>query len=240
MAGRAKLKSRQQQRREEARIVREGRERRKRLMIIAGSLALLSVVALIFAEVFLGGGGTTIERAEGVNRSGRTLGSPTAPVVLTVWEDFQCPFCKKANEEALAEVEKQYVTTGAVRIEYRHYAFLGNESLLAAQASECAAEQHFFWEYHDILFANQSGENRGAFSEAKLKRFAAEAGLSLDAFDACLDGERYKSAVEAETALGKEQGVSSTPTFFVNETKITGAQPFSTFQSAIEGALRGR
>lgn len=240
MAGSVKVRTPQMRRRDAGRQIRESRDRRRNLMIGAAALAVFAVAALVFVEAFLNGPAAVIERAEGVNQHARTRGSETAPVVLTVWEDFQCPFCRKANQEALAEIEKQYVVAGVVRVEYRHFAFLGKESVQAAQASECAAEQHLFWEYHDILFANQAGENRGAFSNSRLTAFAAQAGLDPDAFATCFEGDRYKAAVEAETNAGRQLGVASTPVFFVGDQQITGAQPFGVFKTAIEAELRGR
>ena len=68
-----------------------------------------------------------------------------------------------------------------------HMAFLGEESQWAAEASECAAEQDAFWQYHDKLVASHSGENEGAYAKDKLKGFAKDLGLKTDQFDQCLD-----------------------------------------------------
>ena len=81
----------------------------------------------------------------------------------------------------------QYVNNGNVRLGYWHVAFLGEESQWAAEASECAADQDKFWEYHDKLFASQSGENQGAFNKDNLKQFAADLKLDTAAFNECLD-----------------------------------------------------
>lgn len=111
------------------------------------------------------------------------------------------------------------------------------ESLWAAEASECAADQGAFWEYHDILYERHGGENRGAFSHDNLKRFAAELGLDTDAFNECLDSGKYTSLVRNETGLGQSMGVRSTPTFLLNGQPLLGALPFESFQQAIEAAL---
>lgn len=129
------------------------------------------------------------------------------------------------------------MAAGKVRFEYHHFAFLGTESLMAAEASECAAEQGAFWPYHDILFANQAGENQGAFSKTRLKAFAAALKLDTKAFNSCLDSRRYRQKVQAETQDGRARGVTSTPTTFVNGQKIEGALPFSQFQQLIEAEL---
>jgi len=124
-----------------------------------------------------------------------------------------------------------------VRIGYWHFAFLGQESQWAGEASECAAEQEAFWEYHDYLFDNHGGENRGAFSKENLKRFADELGLDTEAFNVCLDSGRHTQVVQSETAAGRQIGIQSTPSFLVNGQPVIGAQPFEAFEQVIEQEL---
>ena len=124
-----------------------------------------------------------------------------------------------------------------VRIGYWHFAFLGQESEWAAEASECAAEQDAFWEYHNYLFDNHGGENKGAFSKDNLKRFADELGLDTVAFNECLDSGRHTQVVQTETASGRQIGIQSTPTFLVNGQPVVGAQPFEVFKQLIEQEL---
>jgi protein-disulfide isomerase len=100
-----------------------------------------------------------------------------------------------------------------VRLGYWHFAFLGEESQWAGEASECAADQDAFWKYHDLLFESQSGENRGAFKKENLKRLASELGLDMDAFNECLDSGRFTSLVQSETSSARSMGVQSTPIF---------------------------
>jgi protein-disulfide isomerase len=121
-----------------------------------------------------------------------------------------------------------------VRIGYWHFAFLGQESQWAGEASECAAEQDAFWEYHDYLFANHGGENQGAFNKENLKEFAVDLGLESAAFNECLDSGKYTQVVQSETSAGRQIGVQSTPTFIVNGQPIVGAQPFEVFKQVIE------
>jgi protein-disulfide isomerase len=129
------------------------------------------------------------------------------------------------------------VKNGSVRFGYVHFAFLGDESVWAAEASECADEQGKFWEYHDLLFNNQHGENGGAFSKDNLKKFAATLGLDTTQFNACVDSGKYMDVVKKEVAFGQQLGVQSTPTFVLNGQPIVGGQPFETFQKMIDAAL---
>lgn len=129
------------------------------------------------------------------------------------------------------------MANGQVRVGYVHFAFLGEESRRAAEASECASDQNAFWEYHDKLFAGQSGENQGAFHDDNLKRFAVEIGLNAEAFDECLDSGKYAQLVEEESGFARSLGVSSTPTFVLNGRPLVGAQSFEVFQEMIEAEL---
>lgn len=124
-----------------------------------------------------------------------------------------------------------------VRIGYWHFAFLGQESQWAAEASECAAEQDAFWEYHDYLFVKQAGENQGVFNKENLIQFAVDLGLEPEQFNECLDSGRNTQVVQSETSAGRQIGVQSTPTFLVNGQPIVGAQPFEIFEQIIEDQL---
>ena len=124
-----------------------------------------------------------------------------------------------------------------MRLGYWHVAFLGEESQWAAEASECAADQDKFWEYHDKLFASQNGENQGAFNKDNLKQFAADLKLDTAAFNECLDSGKYTQAVQEQTGVANQLGVRSTPAFIINGVPVLGAQPFEAFQQVIEEAL---
>ncbi len=121
----------------------------------------------------------------------------------------------------LPPIEEEFVSAGQVRVEVRLIAILGEESELAAQAAECANDQERFWDFHDVLYANQEGKNRGAFARENLKRFAAALALDGAAFDTCLDSGKYASKVTDDTDEALQQGVNATPTILVNGKKVT-------------------
>lgn len=129
------------------------------------------------------------------------------------------------------------MNSGKVRIGYVHFAFLGEESQWAAEASECAADQEKFWEYHDLLFEKQAGENGGAFNKENLVGFAEEMGLDQKQFAECLDSGKYSSLVSGQTSFAQQLGVQSTPSFIINDQPLVGAQPFETFQKLIDEIL---
>ena len=113
-------------------------------------------------------------------------------------------------------------------------AFLGEESTWAAEAAECASDQNHYWEYHDILFKKQNGENQGAFAKENLKQYAKELGLISGAFNDCLDLGKHTDLVKSDTEIARQIGVESTPSFLINGTPIVGAISFEEFQSLIE------
>ena len=120
---------------------------------------------------------------------------------------------------------------------YVHFAFLGEESVWAGAASECADEQEQFWAYHDLLFENWDGENQGAFSKDKLKQLAVDLELDSEQFDECLDSGRTEALVEQDNDFARQLGVRSTPTFSLNGRPIQGALPYESFQPQIEEEL---
>lgn len=135
---------------------------------------------------------------------------------------------------------REYVDTGKVQFVYKHMAILGQESVWAAEASECAAEQGKFWEYHDLLFSRQDGENQGAFNKDKLLAMAQDLKLDMAQFEPCLKNDETRDRVQADTQEGQRVGVRATPTFFINGRAVVGALPLPQFSSAIELALSGQ
>lgn len=195
---------------------------------IVGLIAVIAGVGLI-AIVGL----PSIGAARTTETAGKVQGDPNAPITLEEYADFQCPACGTFARGTLKQIEEKYVTNGTVKIVFRHFAFIGEESLRAAEATECANEQGKFWEYYDTLFANQAGENAGAFADDKLQGFARGLGLDMTAFDACFSSGKYRAAIQQETANGKLRGVSSTPTLFVNDKKVVGAISMAQFETTI-------
>jgi protein-disulfide isomerase len=128
---------------------------------------------------------------------------------------------------------EEYVEDGTLRIEWHDFPYLGQESLTAAVAARAAQDQGRFWEYHDLLYRNQSG----GFSLEKLLGLAGEAGLDVKRFEADLaDPDRYSEVVADDFREGQQRGISGTPTFVINGRVIAGLQPLEVYQEAIEEA----
>jgi protein-disulfide isomerase len=137
----------------------------------------------------------------------------------------------------LHQLAEQYMDKGKAKVVYMHFAFIGDESQWAAQASECANEQNQFWPYANYVFAHQTGENVGAFSRNNLKQFAVAVGLDATAFNACFDGGQYDTLVRRDTALGRQRGVNATPTFFINGKKTEGLLSAGQMAALIDALL---
>ncbi len=160
-------------------------------------------------------------------------GNANAPVTIVEFSDFQCPFCARAEGE-IVKVRDTY--KDQVKIVYKDYPLpIHPNAPKAAEASRCAREQDKYWEYHDVLFANHN-----ALEVPNLKKFAADLKLDTAKFDTCLDSGKYADEIAKDMAEGSRVGVSGTPAFFINGRLISGAQPFSAFQEAIDDALAAK
>jgi protein-disulfide isomerase len=168
-----------------------------------------------------------------VNGNDHILGDPNAPVTIIEYSDFECPFCSRFFTGALPLIKSEYVDTGKVKFIYRHFPLSFHAMAQpAAEASECAADQGMFWEYHDTVF-----ENQDALSKTNLIKWAESLGLNMIEFENCLDSGKHKNKVNNDIKTGQAAGVRGTPATFVNGKLISGAVPFGTFQQAIEAEL---
>lgn len=176
------------------------------------------------------------------------LGDANAKVLLVEFGDYQCPFCGRFYKETEGKLREEYIETGKMKMVYRDLAFLGEESIKAAEAAQCAADQGKYWPYHDYLFAylwdnyfalNKNGENVGAFSDDNLKKFAEELTLDTKGFNQCFDSRKYKAEVEKDIADAKVSlgGQLSTPTVFINDRLVRGALPYESFKKIIDEEL---
>lgn len=214
----------------------KARTRRTRLIWLAGIAAVTAVLGLIVTGGLLRDDGE-VQTVSAAQREGRVLGETSAPVIITAWEDFQCPVCKAANESTLAAIIQEYVDTGQAQLHFRYFSFLGDESVRAAEGAEAAAAQDKFWEYHDALFTYQGAENSGAYSDDRLRQLAELVGLDMAAFDASMDSAEYKGVVDAELGEGRDRGVNSTPTFFVNGERVEDWRDLDAVRALIDSYL---
>lgn len=165
-------------------------------------------------------------------------GNKDAKVTIVEFADFRCPFCERFFKDAESSLMKDYVDTGKVKYAFRHYAFLGQESVWAAEASECANEQGKFWDFHDWLYNNQAPESDlEYYSKDNLTKYASSIGIDTNQFASCLNSDKYAKQVQDDLSAGQQAGVNGTPTLFINGIPIVGAQPYTAFKTVIDQEL---
>jgi protein-disulfide isomerase len=255
--------------RKEAARKQERQKRLIQMVAGAGLVAIVVVAALVFfnrpdssptvdytgiafsAPDFVKGGGTpgaaSPEAAAGPQLTGAVLGDPDAPVTMVVYADYQCPYCGVFARDIQPRVVGDFVREGKVKLEFREFPFLGgddltdrgNESAQAAEAVMCAAEQGAYLDYHEKLYANQSGENNGAFSDSRLKSFAKDLSLNTNQFNACLDSGKYEPQLAQMKAEGQALGITGTPTFVINgQVTSMSAQGYDLLQKQLDTAVK--
>ncbi len=162
-----------------------------------------------------------------------SIGPENAPVTIIEFSDYQCPYCKLWHDTVYDRLLANY--PGKVRFVYRDFPLNGHpEAQPAAEAAGCAGDQNAYWKFHDALFGQQYGLGRDAYLQ-----YAADSGLNVNAFVACLDSHRHQAAIRDELSYALRLGVQSTPTFFVNGIQVVGAESFETFQQIIDKELAG-
>jgi protein-disulfide isomerase len=171
------------------------------------------------------------------------LGNPNAPITLIEFGDYQCHFCNVFFHSTEDDILKNYVETGKVRMIFKDYNIIGPDSITASHGAHCADDQGLFWEYHDILYSNWTGENNGWASSENLLKFAEEINLDIDEWSECMINTPHSQTILASNNDAKDLGITGTPAFFVigpdgKVTKLFGAQPYEVFQKTFEIELK--
>ncbi|MCI5050988.1 MAG: DsbA family protein [Candidatus Pacebacteria bacterium] len=180
------------------------------------------------------------EQAKGVlppNDDDHILGERDALISIIEYSDFECPFCKR-----FAETPKQAIAAnpGVVNSVFRHFplGFHDPEATNAALATECAADQGKFWEYHDLYFERTNSNKQ--IPAGEIQRIAEDIDLNMSEFNSCYDSRRHIDKVQEDIASGAEAGVTGTPGNIIrnNETGevrfLPGAYPIEAIQAAID------
>ena len=197
-------------------------------------LALLLLLAFIFFAGCLGGpnnNGAEVPPGQLPSIAGEPFyGGANATVTIVEFSDFQCPFCIRAFSE-MKKVEDAYGNN--IKFVFKHFPLRAAHPFAqkAAEASECAADQGKFFEYHDLLYAG------GNLDTASLKQYAALLGLDTEQFDACLDGGLKAAVIEKDLQEGLSIGVDGTPTFYINNKRYVGYLTFAQMKKAIDSEL---
>jgi protein-disulfide isomerase len=166
---------------------------------------------------------------------GELLGHPSAPVLVEEYGDFQCPVCGQW-ERTVSPTVRRLVDQGRIRFEYHPIAFIGPESVAAANAAEAAGDQGRFWAYHDLLFADQAPENSGALTTDRLLELGRQLGLTSRQFQQKVRDGTYDSWIRQVTDQSSQRGVVQTPTVLVNGRQVDAALTAQGLQAAVNAA----
>ncbi|HJU14263.1 MAG TPA: thioredoxin domain-containing protein, partial [Candidatus Nitrosotalea sp.] len=166
-----------------------------------------------------------------------------APITMIEFGDYQCFYCNNFFHNTESDIVKNYVDTGKVKMYFKDFTIIGQDSVTAANAAHCAQEQGKFWQYHDTLYTNWTGENTGWANASNLLQFANQLGLNQDKFEQCLSQSKYSQVVRGSVSDANTLGLTGTPDFFIigpdnSVTKVVGAQPYSVFDEIFKSKLQ--
>jgi protein-disulfide isomerase len=178
-----------------------------------------------------------------VSNGSPILGDPDAPITLVEFGDYQCHYCNVFFETTEKDIIKNYVETGKVKIIFKDYNIIGEDSVKASQGAHCANDQGMFWEYHDTLYSHWTGENNGWASSENLTIFAQQIGLNMDIWSECMVEGSHSQIILKSNEDARALELTGTPAFFVinsegQVSKLFGAQPFEAFKKTFDSQLK--
>jgi protein-disulfide isomerase len=171
--------------------------------------------------------------------AGRIRGNTAAPIWLIEVSDFQCPYCKRWHDETYQTIDKEFVQTGKVRLAFLNFPIpsIHPNALAAAEAAMCASVQGKFWEMHESLFNKQETWAKASDPAATFESLSRAAGVDSTRWRACVAGHSALALINADRDRLGTRGVQSTPTFFIGDESILGAQPVDSFRVIIKRQL---
>jgi protein-disulfide isomerase len=168
----------------------------------------------------------------------RVIGKADAPITIIEYASLTCPHCARFHKETLPKLKAGFIDAGKVKLIYRDFPFDGL-ALRAAAMARCAPPERYF-AVLDTLFQQQENWSRARDPLAALGNIGKLAGMSQAMVDACFKDTRLMDAITQVRLDGeKTHGVSSTPTFIIGDKKISGAEPFETFDKLLKSLPGG-
>lgn len=226
---------------------RRVQKRRRIQLLVTGAIVLVIAAALIIIGISISQPVNFVGIPAAATTDGPTkmqLGPDDAKVTVEEFADYQCPFCKQWEQNTQPQFVADYITSNkGVKLVFKNFPFIdrntgARESHLSSAAAYCAADQKRFVDYHNALYANQpASENSGFWTTDHLKALAKALNMDTNAFNTCLDSNKYNNQTTADATAASGRGVSGTPTFFVNGTLVQGGEDYNTLKTAIESAL---
>jgi protein-disulfide isomerase len=238
-------RERRREERQRAEAQAGGEDRRKQLLQVAAGAVFLAVAVVLVLIVVNASGGdgsgdTELEdvaavngHLEGIPQQGLVLGDPRAPVELVEFGDLQCPVCAGYAEEILPPLIEGPVERGRVKIAFRNYTIIGEQSAPAGAAALAAGEQGRGWNFLEIFYRNQGEENSGFADDAFLEAVARAAGVK-DLAKWAEDRTDLTEEVEKTTAQAQALGLTGTPSFAIQGPSTDGLEVLGTPNSTEE------
>ncbi len=199
-----------------------------------GGIALIAILVVVVIIRQTEPGTLTPEAGEefgpdpsiprGVTEDGlQYLGDPNAPVTLLEYEDYGCPNCKTFAEVVEPSILRDYIQTGQVRLVIYPVAFVTFQSPAIGEAALCAADQGVFWEYREVVFANQGVLS---FTRDNFILMAESVDLNTEEFASCFDQGKYQQRVLDLSDAARQFGVTGTPTLEIAGMRYRGVRPY--------------
>lgn len=172
-----------------------------------------------------------------------TKGDESAPVKIVEYADILCPYCAKANEEIIPQIQSNYIDKNQAHYEVRLVAMISPDSQRAGEGAYCAAEQNKFWDYLDTAYKdtwdnyysqNKTPQDVDLFTERNIFSFASRVGLDTLSWQQCMDSGKYEKTITANQEKMSEIKAYGTPHFIINGNNYNGAPPFSSFKTVID------
>ena len=164
----------------------------------------------------------------------RVMGEPGAPVTLTEYASLTCPHCASFHKDTLPAIKKDYIDTGKVKLLFKDFP-LDRLALTASMMARCAPKERYFG-LLETLFRTQDTWMRSADPSAQLQRLGQVVGLSKQSYDACVNNKEIVDGLMAQRSQA-ESKVSSTPTFFIGDKKLSGAVTVDVLRKELDQAL---
>jgi protein-disulfide isomerase len=211
-------------------------------LLIAG-IAIVGIAALTYATNRPGNGAvaspidTTLPS---VQSQGYVMGSPSAPIEVTEFGDFECPQCGRFAALTEPDVRTRLVNTGQIRFRYIDFPLdIHRNTWNASRAAACADQQGKFWEMHDAIFAAQDRWDGEATDnpDKVLKQIGKQIGLNTDQFDKCIDTKATQAKVQAHWKLAMDRHLNGTPTFIIGNQQIAQFLPYDDFKNYVDQAI---
>ena len=199
----------------------------KRFYAVFGAVAVIGLGALAYLttrpQTVSIPANVTVQPSDTSGFRGYLKGSPDAPVEITEFADYQCPFCQTFATLQMPTIEERLINTGRLRWRYRDFPLQQHSfSRLAAHSAACADEQGKYWEQHKRIYEGQTEWATARDAAPIFRRYAQAGGLDLGRYDACMKAGKYAGRIQASLDEGIQLGVNSTPTLLVGNKLYRG------------------